>query len=93
MYAFADRGVGAGGQDFRKTQKLPQKVSDYNKITINHSCVLSSMYIISQCIAHIPVFFPFGKIWKGGIFSGFYGQTWHGNCLTGNVSLFPLKDK
>jgi hypothetical protein len=38
---------GSGGGMWRK--KLPQKVSDGKKITINYSSALSSMYIISQC--------------------------------------------
>jgi hypothetical protein len=33
---------------WRKTQKLPQKVSDGKMITMNHSCALPSMFIISQ---------------------------------------------
>jgi hypothetical protein len=37
MYAFADRGVRVGGQELRKTQKLPQKVSvGNNPLSIIH---------------------------------------------------------
>jgi hypothetical protein len=39
------QGVGGGeAQELRKTQKLPQKVSDGKKITINYSCALSLGY-------------------------------------------------
>ncbi len=43
------QGVGGGeAQELRKTQKLPQKVSDGKKNTINYSCALSSMYVRVQ---------------------------------------------
>jgi hypothetical protein len=40
-------GGGGVAQDLRKTQKLPQKVSDGKR----SQSIISSMYIISQCLA------------------------------------------